>query len=162
MAGFLATLKKSYSAQMQRHHNKAFLNATMAACALAATADGRVTFSERVRVDQIVITLEQLKAFDPVEAADLFRDYCDAVLDSPRQGHDKLVAILETVRGNQETAELLIRICLAVTEAGGKSSLMDQIEIVTLCSLLELDPAHFGLYRSQLIDELGQGGTAAS
>ena len=112
MAGFLNALKSSYSTQMQRHQNKAFLNATMAACALVATADGHVTFSETVRVDQIVEILEQLKAFNPVEAA-----------------------------------ELLICICLAVTEADGKSSLVDQIEIVTLCSLLELDPCHFGLYR---------------
>ena len=45
----------------------------MAACALVATADGHVTFSETVRVDQIVQILEQLKAFNPVEATDLFR-----------------------------------------------------------------------------------------
>jgi tellurite resistance protein TerB len=160
MAGFLAALKETYSTQMERHHNKAFLNATMAACALVATADGHVTFSETVRVDQIVETLEQLKAFDPVEAADLFRDYCDTVLDNPKEGHPKLVAILETVRGNQETAELLIRVCLAVTEADGKSSLADQIEIVSLCSLLELDPAHFGLYRGQMVDALGKDGSA--
>ncbi|MBT5180349.1 MAG: tellurite resistance TerB family protein, partial [Rhodospirillaceae bacterium] len=115
MAGFLSALKKSYATQMQRHQNKAFLNATMAACALVATADGRVTFSETVRVDQIVETLEQLRAFDPVEAADLFRDFCDAVLDNPKEGHNKLATILENMRGNQETAELLIRICLAVT-----------------------------------------------
>ncbi|MBT4671203.1 MAG: tellurite resistance TerB family protein [Rhodospirillaceae bacterium] len=160
MAGFLSALKKSYATQMQRHQNKAFLNATMAACALVATADGRVTFSETVRVDQIVETLEQLRAFDPVEAADLFRDFCDAVLDNPKEGHNKLATILENMRGNQETAELLIRICLAVTEADGKSSLVDQIEIVSLCSLLELDPAHFGLYRGQMIDELGKDGAA--
>jgi tellurite resistance protein len=161
MSGFLAALKESYIAQMERHHNKPFLDATMAACALVATADGRVTFSETVRVDQIVEILEQLKAFDPVEAADLFRDYCDAVLDNPREGHEKLVTLLESVRGDQETAELLIRICLAVAEAGGKTSLVDQIEIVTLCSLLELDPAHFGLYKGQLIEELHRDGASA-
>ncbi|MAF48699.1 MAG: TerB family tellurite resistance protein [Rhodospirillales bacterium] len=161
MSGFLAALKESYIAQMERHHNKPFLDATMAACALVATADGRVTFSETVRVDQIVEILEQLKAFDPVEAADLFRDYCDMVLDNPREGHEKLVALLESVRGDQETAELLIRICLAVAEAGGKTSLVDQIEIVTLCSLLELDPAHFGLYKGQLIEELHRDGASA-
>ncbi|MBT5181640.1 MAG: tellurite resistance TerB family protein, partial [Rhodospirillaceae bacterium] len=92
--------------------------------------------------------------------ADLFRDFCDAVLDNPKEGHNKLATILENMRGNQETAELLIRICLAVTEADGKSSLVDQIEIVSLCSLLELDPAHFGLYRGQMIDELGKDGAA--
>ena len=43
---------------------------------------------------------------------------------------------------------------LAVAEANGKTSLGDQIEIVTLCSYLEIDPAHFGLYRTDLVDQL--------
>ena len=38
--------------------------------------------------------------FNPVEAADLFRDFCNAVLDNPKEGHNKLVSILESVRGN--------------------------------------------------------------
>ena len=126
----------------------------MAACALVATADGEVSFTERVRVDQIVQTLEELKAFDPLEAADLFRDYCDLILGSPKDGHPAVVKDLEAVAGNTETAELLIRICLAVSEVNGETSLVDQIEVVTLCSLLELDPSYFGLYKDTLLKEL--------
>ena len=154
MTGFLGALLKQYRNQVERHHNLPFLKSTMAACALVATADGQVSFSETVRVDQIVETLQQLEVFDPHEAANLFRDYCDVILNSPKQGHAKVLQDLEVAASNPETAELLIRICLAVTEADGKTSLVDQIEIVTLCSLLELDPAHFGLYKSDLLDSL--------
>jgi len=77
------------------------------------------------------------------------------VLKNPREGHEELVGELEILKGETETAEMIIRICLAVSEAGGETSLIDQIEIVSLCSHLELDPAHFGLYRDKLIEELG-------
>ncbi len=154
MSGFLGVLKDQYHTHMERHHNLPFLKATMAACALVATADGKVSFSERVRVDQIIETLESLQVYDPHEAVNIFVDYCEAILSSPRDGHPKVLSQLDVVKDNPETAALLIRICLAVAEANGKTSLVDQIEIVTLCSILELDPGHFGLYRTDLMGQL--------
>jgi tellurite resistance protein len=154
VAGFLGALKDQYHTVMERHHNLPFLKATMAACALVATADGEVGFSERVRVDQIIETLEYLQVYDPHEAVNLFVDYCEAILKLPSEGHPKVLSQLDVVKDNPETASLLIRICLAIGEANGKTSLVDQIEIVTLCSILEIDPAHFGLYRTDLVDQL--------
>ena len=93
-----------------------------------------------------------------MEAADLFRDYGDLVLDSSREGHEKLVAVAENIRSKQNTTEMLIRICLARAEASGEANLVDQDEFVTLYSLLKFYSAHFSLYRSQMIEELGRVG----
>jgi len=147
-------LKEGYHHQMERHHNLPFLKATMAACALVATADGEVSFTERVRVDQIIETLQELSVFDPHEAVNLFVDYCEAIFKTPSIGHPQVLKELDAIVDNPETAELLIRICLAVAEANGETSLVDQIEIVTLCSILEIDPSHFGLYKNTLIEQL--------
>lgn len=59
----------------------------MAASALVATADGDVDFGERVRLNQILETLEALKVYDPHDGVDLFRDYPEAILESPKEGH---------------------------------------------------------------------------
>ena len=72
MSGFLSVLKDQYHTYMERHHNLPFLKATMAACALVATANGEVSFSERVRVDQIIETLEALQVYGPHEAVNIF------------------------------------------------------------------------------------------
>ena len=128
----------------------------MAACALVATADGEVSFSERVRVDQVVETLEHLQAFDPHEAVNIFVDFCETIQASPSEGHPKILSQLDEVKSDPETAALLIRICLAVSEADGKASLADQIEIMSLCSYLELDPEQFSLYKNQLMDQLAR------
>ena len=151
MAGFLGSLLETYRVQMERHHNLPFLRATMAASAMVATADGNVSFTERVRVDQILTTLEELKVFDPHEGVDLFSEYADAILENPKDGHDRAVAALDTVKDDPEQCELMIRICLAVAESNGETTLVDEIEIVSLCSRLGVDPAEFGLYRDELL-----------
>jgi tellurite resistance protein len=157
MTRFLSTLVDGYQHLLERNRNLPFLKATMAACALVATADGNVTFSQRVRVDQILETLDALRVFDPHEGVQLFVRYSDAILNIPRQGHADAVKLLESVKDDAEKAELLVRICLATAEANGKTTLIDQIEIVTLCSLLGLDAIQFGLYKDELLDSLKRG-----
>jgi len=146
MAGFLHSLLEEYHAVMERHRNRRFLNAAMAACALAACARGEVTFSQRIRVDQILDTLERLKVFDPHEGVDLFNDYAGAILASPRAGQERAQMAVQAFTEDPETAGLLVRICLAVAEASGDKTLSQEIQIVILCSLLGITPHHAGLY----------------
>ncbi len=154
MSGFLASLQNDYSLLMARHRNRPFLKAVMAACSLAAVADGEVSFSERMRVDQILQTLEELKVFDPHVAVDLFNGYSALILASPEKGRKKALKAVQAVTQNPEAAELLIRICLAVAEAKGKKGLIDQIEIVTLCTILGVEPKFAGLYTDGSSDPL--------
>lgn len=157
--GFLHELVAEYRVRLERHRNRPFLRASMAACALVASVDGEVTLSQRVRVDQILDTLEALQVFDPHEAVDLFNEYVASIFASPRAGRR---AALDDVRkvaaGDPEKALLIVRICLAVGDAGGDISIAEQIEIVTLCSLLGVAPDDCGLYT----DSRSQGLLAAA
>lgn len=153
MTGFLDSLLSDYQTQMARHRNRPFLKASMAACALAAVADGAPTLSERIRVDQILETLEALKIFDPHEGVELFNEYSKAILDSPREGRGRVMSELKPATNDPETADLLVRMCLAVAEAKGEKSLVDEIEIVMLCTVLGVDPADAGLYTGQLAEK---------
>jgi tellurite resistance protein len=147
MTGFLHELTSLYRARLERHRNLPMLRGAMAACAVIATIGGEVSFGQRIRVDQILETLEALKVFDPHEGVNLFNEYAEAIFANPRQGQDRALAeVRRLTEGDPEKAELIIRICLAVSEADGAVSLAEQIEIVTLCSLLGVDPARFGLY----------------
>lgn len=153
MAGFLQSLKDQYRAHVVRHENLPFLRACMAACALVATADGHVSFTERVRVDQILETLDQLSVFDPHDGVNLFVGFAETIIANPRDGHAAVLKELDVVREERETAELLVRICLAVAESNGETSLPDQIEIVTLCSHLGVDAVSFDLYQDDLLQQ---------
>ena len=119
----------------------------MAACANVAMADGSVGLRERVRLDQVMDTLEALKIYDPHEGVDLFNEFVDAIRSNPKEGHQlAMEAIQAEAAEDQEKAMLLVRICLAVSEVQGKIPLTEQIEIVGLCTQLGVQPDNVGLY----------------
>ncbi len=147
---FIETLLNQFQDHLERQRNLPFLRATMAACAMVASADGDVSFAERIRLDQILETLDRLKVFDPHEGVNLFNEFTDAILEHSEDGHKLAMDALLEGAPEAPTRELLIRICLAVSEAdsgpNGKKALTDQIEIVTLCNRLGVDPKNCGLY----------------
>jgi len=143
MPWFLDTLSRVYREQLERYHNRHFLNAAMAACAVVAMADGTVSFRQRIRVDQVMETLDALKVYDPHEGVDLFNQFVAALLDSPEDGRARAIAaISDEVSQDPEKAALLIRICIAVSEVDGRIPSIEQSEIEALCQLLEVNPEH--------------------
>ncbi len=147
MPGFLSELTNYYHTLQERHRNLPFLKGAMAACALTATVDGEITLSERLRVDQIIEALEALKVFDPHEGVNLFNGFSEDIFRHPKKGQKKALKVVTKVaEEDPEKAELMIRICLAVGDANGTISLAEQVEIVTLCGILNVEPQDCGLY----------------
>ena len=146
MASFLTSLLSEYHLQLERHRNRPFLEATMAACALVAVADGEISFGERIRIDQILNALDRLKVFDPHEAVNLFNQFSSDIFSAPKAGRERAIAALKLVSEHPESAALLMRIFMAICEIGETKSLVKQIEVVMLCGLLDIKPDDFGLY----------------
>lgn len=157
MVGVISSLTELFQERMERQRNRPFLEGVMAACALVATTDGAVSFAEQVRVDQILQTLDRLKVFDPHEGVDIFRALTEAILDNPEAGHALALEAIAGVAADADDGALLLRICLAVSEADGTLSLADQIEIVSICSRFGIDPADCGLYIDRPVDEILRG-----
>lgn len=147
MAEFLDEVTGQISGYLRRYRNRPLLRAAMAASALVAIADGSVSFGERVRVDQVLQTLEALKVFDPHDGVNLFNEYTDAILRSPKSGRAKAMKAIQTVVQDTDTATatLIIRICLAVASARRTMHLAEKIEILSLCSTLKVEPESCGL-----------------
>lgn len=147
---FIDTLLHHYEDYMERQRNLPFLRATMAACAMVASANGNVSFAERIRLDQILETLDRLKVFDPHMGVDIFNEFTDAILEHSETGHQRAMEALNEGAPDTHTRELLIRLCLAVSEmsAGpdGKRAIEEQIEIVSLCNRLGVNPENCDLY----------------
>ncbi len=155
MSGFLENLKRNYLSHMERQKNRPFLEGVMGACAMVATADGEVSFAERVRVDQILQSLKKLTVFDPHEGIDIFNEFTDLILEHPATGHETAFLAMERVAQSPEDGALMIRICIAICEADSEKNIADQIEIISLCSRLKLNPKDFGFD----IDKAVEGAT---
>jgi len=154
MSGLIRGLLENYRTHMERQKSKPFLEGVMAACALVATANGHVSFGEKVRVDQILQTLEQLQVFDPHEGVNVFNDFAELILEHPATGHETAFLAMERIAKIPENGALMLRICMAVSEANTDNQLADHIEIVTICSRLNIDPKECGLYIDKLSEEI--------
>lgn len=142
MSGFLDAIAASYNEVLERHRQRPFLRAAMAACAVVATADGVVSLRDRVRVDQVLAALQGLRVFDPHEGVNVFNEFVAAVEDDPVEGRAlALAAIRAEADKDRERAEILIRICIAVSRVAGGIPPPQRAEIMQLCSLLGLDTA---------------------
>src|SRR5476651_1421998 len=73
------TFHADLKARASRFNNANFKNATMAICALVATADGVIQPEERKKVAACIGTTDALAAFDPMELKAQFDHYCDAI-----------------------------------------------------------------------------------
>ena len=144
-------LKRIFQDRSEKEKNRPFLQASMAACAMVSASEGVVSFADRIRVDQIMETLTQLKAFVPHECVDLFNHYTGLILASPKAGREAALNTIKKVSSDPETAELLIHLCLAVSQSNGATSLVEHIEIVSLCGLIGVDPDKIGLDTEQVL-----------
>jgi tellurite resistance protein len=126
--------------ELARHRQRPFLEAAMAACALIASADDEVSFSERTRMDAVLESLAQLRIFDPHEAVDLFNVRVEALQADREAGQ---AAAFEAIRrgANAEGApELLVRICVAISLADGKFVANERAMLGLICASLNLAP----------------------
>ena len=151
MSGMLDNLKHFFQARSEKEQNRPFLEAAMAACAMVSASEGQVSFADRIRVDQIMETLTRLKVFDPHEGVILFNHYTAGILSSPKEGRESALKKIKKVASDPETAELLIDLCLAVSLSDGSTSLVEHIEIVSLCGLIGVDPDKIGLNTEEVL-----------
>ena len=122
--------------ELNRHKQRPSLEAVAAACALVATADGEVSFSERARLDTVIESLSQLRLFDPHEVVDAFDEHVAQLADD-----DDGVAALKVISAGtraEGAADLLLRISAAMSLADGRDS-SDEHEIIhKICAALQL------------------------
>ena len=127
----------------ERHRNRPFLEASMAACAYVALADGDISLGERGRVDQILEQLERLSFFDPHEGVDLFNDYAEALRTDAEQGRARVMQALDAIRQDAEAADLIARMTVAISEASGAFSPGERqatVEVIAALGVEDLVP----------------------
>ena len=110
-------LRKSLGDKMRRLADRPFLNGLMAACAVVATVDGKVTLAERARLDVIIDSLERLSLYDVHDAVDRFNEYVDVIIEDRERGVAlalEAVAVLASDGIDDGDAALVMKVMLAL------------------------------------------------
>ena len=126
-----------------RHRNHDFLNAAMAASALATQADGGITLSERYRIDGIVARLDRLRIYDPHKIAQILDGFLTELHDNPEAARGTLFHKLTRVSEDREAAELIVRIALSVCRSGVGFSASRRVLFAEICAVLGYAPGRF-------------------
>ena len=141
----LERLRESLKKRSERQRDRRFLEATMAASALVAYADGQVDFTERMRLDQILEQLHQLRAFDVREAIDHFNKVIDDLKADPEDGHARALDSVESFAGDKASARLMVRVACHLSVADGEFTEAEQEQVAELCLQLDIRPEDCGL-----------------
>jgi len=112
----------------------------MAASALMAAADGTVSFAERVRLDQLLTSLEALQAFDVHESIRLFDDYVAELREHPERGAKRAHAALHRMAEDPQSADLLLKIAHALTRSDGVFTPAEKRRLHAIAQELDVPP----------------------
>ena len=136
----LELLREGLKKRSARQRDRRFLEATMATSALVAFADGEVSFTERMRLDQILNHLHQLRAFDVHEAINHFNEVVEDLKAEPEEGHARALESIEAFAQDKASARLMVRAACHLCVADGVFTDGEQEQVAELCVLLDITP----------------------
>ena len=141
MTSIFHAARASLAEKVERHRNKHFLEAMMAATALLALADREIVLSQRLALDFILENVKELKVFDVHQAVNLFREYGEEVQEDFNKAKEKVLKSVAKFAGDQQKAALLVRGCILIAKADGDFSEPEQKIVDELCRVLCLESA---------------------
>jgi chromosome partitioning protein len=119
-----------------RSRNRPFLEAAMASAALAAVADGPVSLAERHTLDQVLESIEALRAFEVHEAVSVFDKFIAGIRDDLASGRAAALRAVSVLADNAALSPVLVRIAMALARADGAVTTPVQEELAAIAAAL--------------------------
>ncbi|QKV69809.1 tellurite resistance TerB family protein [Streptomyces harbinensis] len=123
----------------------AFRDASMAMCALVATADGSVDPVERQRVAALIGTNEVLQNFPADDLRQRFNRYVDQLTTDFEFGRIGVMQEIAKVKKKPAEARAVIQIGIVIGGADGDFDADERKVVRDVCFALDIPPAEFDL-----------------
>ena len=131
-------------ARIEKHRDREFLKAAMAACALTAYADGTVSYTERHKVEDILDGLRWLLVEDANKAMETFESFVTALEDNTPVAEKVLLGKLGRMAADPEAADLVVHIALEVIHADDHFNRAERLQLEEICRVLSLNAEDYG------------------
>jgi len=141
MPGLFDTARDALAKELERFRNRHFLEATMAASALIARADGEVKLSELNTLDQALDAIHELNIYDPHVAIDIYRDYVEALGGGDAEAREDALRAVARIAGDEEAGRVLLKVCIAIGKSDDEFNDAERAVVAALCEALGIDPA---------------------
>jgi tellurite resistance protein len=130
----------------QRGRQRDFVEATMAGCALVALADKEQRLAELLTRDRVLTRVDEMRTFDHQRALEFYDHYAQAIQADPAAGRSRVLDKIAPLRSDRQSAELLVRICIAIGRADQTFSAQERSVVEAVCRALDIHPGDLNVY----------------
>ena len=139
------TMNTQLKTRTDQFRNKDFANASMAMCALIASADGRVAAQERQKTAGLIAHNEVLAIFSADELRQKFDWYCDKLNSDYDFGKIEAIASIGKLKSKPEQARAVLSIGIIIGGADGQFDADERRAVKDACYALGIAPTEFDL-----------------
>lgn len=133
------------TAEVSKFKNRTFMEATVAACALVAAADGTISAQEKQKMAGFMRNSDELKHFAMPDVIAFFEKVVGNFDFDAAIGKAEALKVIGRLRGNEEQARVMVRVACAIGASDGSFDEAEKAVIRTVCLELGLKPADFDL-----------------
>ena len=125
--------------------NKKFADASMAMCALVASADGDIDAEERKKTAAFIMSNESLKAFSASDLKDKFDFFCNKLEADYDFGKIEAIQALSALKNKPNEARACIQLGIIIGAADGDFDADEKKAIKEACNAVGISPSEFDL-----------------
>ena len=140
-----AKAREALTTEVSKFKNKNFMEATAAACAMIAAADGEVSSSEKLKMTGFINNSPELKVFNLSDVIKAFNDSVSKFEFDYQIGQAEALKVINKIKGNDGAARLLVRVACAIGASDGNFDQKEKAACRQICLELGLNPADFEL-----------------
>jgi tellurite resistance protein TerB len=133
------------TAEESKFKNKTFMEATVAACALVAAADGTISAQEKQKMAGFIRNSDELKVFEMSTVIAFFEKVVGNFDFDADIGKAEALKVIGRLRGNDEQSRVMVRVACAIGASDGTFDEAEKAIVRTICIELGLKPADFDL-----------------
>ncbi len=145
--GFFDDLKKKANQlfdEAKKIMNKNLMDATMAACAWVALADGNIDASEKRKIIGCIEHNDTLKIFNTSEVIEKFNKYVSKFEFDKIIGEAECQKVISKITDRSE-AKTLVLVCCAIASADDNFDENEKIVVRKICQILNLPASEFNI-----------------
>ena len=131
------------TAEVSKFKNRAFLEATVASCALVAAADGTISSEEKQKMAGFIRNSDELKHFAMPDVIAFFEKVVANFDFDAAIGKAEALKVIGRLRGNEEQARVMVRVACAIGASDGNFDQKERAVVREICVELGLSPADF-------------------
>lgn len=133
------------TAEVSKFKNRTFMEATVAACAMVAAADGTISAQEKQKMAGFIRNSEELKVFEMTEVIAVFEKVVGNFDFDAEIGKAEALKLIGRLRGNEEQARVMVRVACAIGASDGDFDEDEKSVARGICKELGLNPSDFDL-----------------